>query len=279
MTYGRILLQFVVIPIVALAGLLIWEFARNRDGKVAQRRWAAAITLLILIVVATFYTIPWDNHLIATGVWWYSASRISGISFGSIPLEELLFFPLQTLLVGLWFMWIAPRVALPARSMDGHAGGDSLHIPGRAIATLLGVGLWLAGFSMLRVGWRPGTYLGWELVWALPPLLLQLLVGGDILWRQWRMVVAVIAPITLYLCGVDALAIHETIWTISPYQSLDLLLGGLLPLEELVFFLVTSALVTFGLTLGVAVESQRRVRTLYGGIAPRRASGRFHASS
>ena len=42
------------------------------------------------------------------------------------------------------------------------------------------------------------------------------------------------------------------IWTINPDKSFDLLLGGILPIEEFLFFLLTNTLVTFGVTLVLA---------------------------
>ena len=67
-----------------------------------------------------------------------------------------------------------------------------------------------------------------------------------------------IVPLTLYLSLSDALAIGSGTWTINPEQSLDLLLGGILPLEELLFFLLTNTLVTFGVTLMLAPETLAR---------------------
>jgi len=217
-----------------------------------------------LVGIAILYTIPWDSHLIVIRVWWYRPALVSGISFSSIPLEELIFFPLQTLFIGIWFVWLVPRVASRGIAANGgHGVGEDTRSNDRAnmaplIASVVGGCLWLVALLILRLGWRPGTYLGWELVWALPPLTLQLGLGGDILWTYRRLVCAVVIPVVVYLSSVDTLAIHEGIWTIDPHQSLGILLGGQLPLEELVFFSVTTALVVFGLVLGVATESRRR---------------------
>ena len=71
-----------------------------------------------------------------------------------------------------------------------------------------------------------------------------------------------IVPLTLYLSASDALAIRAGTWTIDPEQSLNLLIGGLLPLEEFVFFLLTNTLVFFGIILIWAVESRARLRGL-----------------
>jgi lycopene cyclase domain-containing protein len=236
--------------------------------------------------VAVVYTVPWDNHLIAAGVWSYDPSLISGVTFGWIPLEELLFFPLQTLLIGLWVIWLLLRLEVWQAAINGPKSGARTieaatlssaegqtwgHSNGAAItrwmAVAVGCVAWLVALTLLSRGWQPGTYLGWELVWALPPLILQVGLGGDILWRRRRLLLIATIPIVVYLCMADAFAISEGIWTIAPQRSLGLLLGGVLPLEEVIFFLLTSALVTGGLTLGTASEARKRLRRGITGIS------------
>ncbi len=279
MTYAWLLLLFVVTPIFALTLLTFRDYAQKRGQGRKALGWSPLVILAALVVVATLYTAPWDNHMIAIGVWWYQPALISGIFLGSLPLEELLFFPLQTLLIGLWFIWQAPRFVsqrdIAGAGADGGAGdkaagsasGSSGAGNARLIATVAGACLWLIALAILWLGWRPGTYLGWELAWALPPMILQVGLGGDILWRYHRLLVAVLVPPVIYLGLVDALAIHEGIWTIDPRQSLGVLIGGQLPLEELVFFTLTSALVAFGLVLGIAIESRRRLRSYHALLA------------
>ena len=115
---------------------------------------------------------------------------------------------------------------------------------------------------LLASGWQPGIYMGLELVWAIPPIALQLAFGADILWRYRRLVALTIIPLTLYLSTADAIAINSGIWTINPQKSIDMLLGGILPFEELLFFLLTNTLVTFGIILVLAQASRERIRTL-----------------
>jgi hypothetical protein len=67
---------------------------------------------------------------------------------------------------------------------------------------------------------------------------------------------------TVYLSSADTLAIGSGTWTIDPAQSLGMPLGGTLPIEELVFFMLTTILVTLGLILGIAEESWVRVRAM-----------------
>ncbi len=270
MTYSRLLLQFIAVPIIALGLLILRDRHRMRERAREWRGWSPLGLLAALMVVATLYTIPWDDHLIATHVWWYEPALISGVTLGHIPLEEALFFPSQTLLVGLWFLWLAPYVA--RRGVASQTNSASKHASGCAHRARLSAAitiscLWLLAVVTLLVGWRPGTYASWELAWALPPVILQVYLGGDILWSNGRLLASAVIPAVLYLCAVDAFAIHQGIWTIDPRQSFALLLGGLLPLEEVVFFSVTTVLVAFGLTLGVAVESRIRISALQTRIA------------
>lgn len=259
MTYAQLLLIFVVLPTAALTALVVWDWRRARgavEGAPGSAgRWPALVSLLILIAVATVYTFPWDDHLIALGVWWYRPSLIDGVFLDHVPLEELFFFPLQTLLVGMWFIWLAPHVA-QVEAGDGAARGGV----GRLAIGALGALVWLAALAALVAGWRRGTYLGWEVAWAAPPIILQTLVGGDILWRRRWLVLSGVLPVTLYLCCVDALAISTGIWAINPRQSVAFLIGGALPLEEMVFFLVTTTLVGFGVVLGSSLDMRRRIR-------------------
>ena len=64
----------------------------------------------------------------------------------------------------------------------------------------------------------------------------------------------------IYLSFADALAIRSGTWMIDPAQSLQIYLGGVLPLEEFVFFLVTNVLIVLGMTLILAGESRERIR-------------------
>jgi lycopene cyclase domain-containing protein len=91
MTYARFLGLFVVLPILFLA-------ARYRRTFTA--RGLAPLGLLLVVVYVA--TSPWDNAAVKWGLWSFDAQRIWGLRLGYLPLEEYLFFGLQTLLVGLW---------------------------------------------------------------------------------------------------------------------------------------------------------------------------------
>ncbi len=90
MSYGQFLVVFLVLPIVVF-------------GIALRRRLSARYlrSLAILALVAFAYTTPWDNLIVALGVWTYDRSLIAGIIIGYVPLEEYLFYGLQTILTGL----------------------------------------------------------------------------------------------------------------------------------------------------------------------------------
>lgn len=254
MTYFGVLLQFIGPPLVLLG---LWALRDARRGLVTgpglRADWAGCV-LAGHVALAVVYTTPWDNYLVATRVWWYDDALVSGITLGYVPLEEYLFFVVQALLVGLWLLtlsrviFVAPvsPQPLPAHWRYGLAG-------------LVGM-IWLGAAALLVSGWRPGTYLGLELTWGLFPLLLQLAFGADILWRRRGLVLAAIVPAVFYLCAVDALAIHSGTWTIDPAQSTGALIAGVLPVEEVIFFSLTTTLVVLGMTLMLAPESLPRAR-------------------
>lgn len=254
MSYFGFLAQFLVVPIFIMALLNLWDWRRRRMLPEALRAYPPLRMLAILVVIAVVYTSPWDNYLVATKVWWYNPQLVTGIVLGWVPIEEYTFFVLQPILVGLWLLWLAKRVPQPA-----HGGG----MMGARTIFLAVVGLvWLVAVGILIAGWQLGTYLALELAWALPPIMLQLYFGADILLRQWRLVLLTILPMTFYLSAADSIAIGAGTWTIDPAQSVGLLLWGTLPVEEFVFFLLTTVLVTFGLTLGIASQSWKQLRAL-----------------
>jgi lycopene cyclase domain-containing protein len=123
--------------------------------------------------------------------------------------------------------------------------------------------IWIISIVILLSNWQAGTYLGLELVWALPAIILQLAFGADILWQHRNIVITAIVSTTIYLSIADALAIQSGTWTIDPAQSTELLLFGILPIEEFIFFLLTNILIIFGVTLVLAAQSQKRISVLF----------------
>lgn len=232
MTYLQFHLSFLLPPILAL---LLW--ARPRPPRI----WA----YLLMPLIALVYTTPWDNYLVWRGVWGYPEGRIL-LRLGYVPLEEYLFFLLQPLLSGALLLRLA----------------GSPPPPGPGVFRVLGGGAWLlasaSGVLLLALGGKV-LYLGLILAYFAPVFLLQWAYGGDLLWAWRRPLLLGVALPVLYLWVADGWAIREGIWWISEAYTLGLEAYGL-PLEEMVFFLVTNLAVVQGLLLAWHPEALRRLR-------------------
>ena len=90
MKYSTFLWLFVA-PIVIVSAILALP-------RMTKREWVGVILLPILAVL---WTTPWDNYLVASGVWRYDPKKVWNVVLGYVPLEEYLFFVLQSLAVGL----------------------------------------------------------------------------------------------------------------------------------------------------------------------------------
>lgn len=254
MTYFGFLLRFLVPPIVALALVAAWDARRGRRLPADLGLLNPWLVLVLHAAVAVIWTTPWDNYLVATRVWWYDPGLVSGIILGWVPLEEYLFFVLETLLTGLWLLVLAVRMAPPAQPFDPARRAARL---ARWGGTAIAAALFLLGAAILAFGYRPATYLALTLVWIAPPILLQTAFGGDILWHHRKLVLAALLPAWLYLCAADFVAIGLGTWIIAPDQAVGLGVGHL-PLEEIVFFLATNVVLTFGMVLMLARASGAR---------------------
>jgi lycopene cyclase domain-containing protein len=237
--------------LVALVPRDVWRWLLKREGHV---NWEPYLVLLFHIVIALVYTTPWDNFLVANRVWWYDPELVTGITLGWVPLEEYVFFIVQTLLTGLWTLALIRFVFRSAPPFT-----PSIRV--RRLATFVVALVWVISTLLLVLGPVSGTYLTLILSWALLPVLIQIAFGGDILLANWRLLLSAILPPTLYLWLVDAIAIAGGTWTIDPAQTTGIKAGPL-PLEEMVFFLMTNLIIAFGITLMLSEESKRRARAM-----------------
>lgn len=255
MTYFGFLVRFLIIPILILGVITIIDWRKGRKIPARLNATPVWIAIILHMFIALAYTTPWDNYLVATRVWWYDPNLVTGITIGYVPIEEYTFFILQPLLAGLWLVFILRRLKFP----DAF---PPLRTRQRWIPFGFIMLIWLSSIFFLISGQSAVNYLALELAWALPPIGLQLIFGGDILRRYWVPVVLTIVPFTLYLSAMDAIAITAGTWTINPEKSLNVLIAGILPIEEFVFFLLTNTLVTFGIILFLAQESWDRFRAI-----------------
>jgi lycopene beta-cyclase len=257
MTYFMFLGIFLVIPILMLLARLTYERGSYNIGKtIASDTKVITLVIGLHIILAVTWTTPWDNYLVATRVWWYDIALVNGATIGYVPVEEYTFFVLQPIMTGLWLIFLMPRLYNSSDSKDYSNKGI------RIIATFIVGGIWLISLGLLFSELKQFTYLSLELAWALPPMLIQLAFGADILWKQRKLVLSAIASVTVFLSLADLIAIGMGTWTIDPAQSTGILLANILPIEELIFFLLTNILIVFGTTLALADESKTRAKYL-----------------
>ncbi|PWH13317.1 MAG: hypothetical protein DDG58_14340 [Ardenticatenia bacterium] len=254
-TYAAVLALFLTLP---LGWLLIhvprdlWSCWLMRRCVSVDRR--AYIVVLAHIALALAYTTPWDNYLLAKGVWFYDPQRVSNIVLGYVPLEEYSFFVLQSLLTGLWTLMVRRHLKV-AEKPDMTAS----HL--RLWSSLGVFVLWAAAVAVWISGWKPGTYLALILGWGLIPVLIQIAFGADILWTQRRLLAVAIFVPTVYLWLMDWFAISHGVWQLDPLQTTGLALGGL-PLEEMLFFLLTNWIIGCGVVLMLSETSYTRAQAL-----------------
>ncbi|MFB6220811.1 MAG: lycopene cyclase domain-containing protein [Halolamina sp.] len=243
LTYPQFHAAFVFPAVLALlaAATVSRRLARERTVWVEGASRTYWLDVALLIALAVTYTTPWDNFLIAQGVWGYGPGRILA-RIGYAPVSEYVFFAAQTALTALWLSH------LPADPPTEDWSQRSRYF--RTGVRLLGVGLAAALFVL---GWRfLGTdatfYLGAILAWAAPVLALQWAVGAPALLDRFRTVLLGVAVPSLYLSVIDRIAIHQGVWELSPTYTTGVTLAGL-PVEEALFFVVTNVFVVQGLVL------------------------------
>ena len=255
MTYFGFLLRFLVIPILVLLAITYWDNKNNKPTHGFKNGRAVWIGIAIHVFLAVVYTTPWDNYLVATGVWYYNPALVTGTLLGYVPIEEYTFFVLETILTGLWWWFLARRIQPPEKQFT----------PNKRIIYWSAASLvitWIVFTYLFFSDNAPITYLSITLFWALPPILPQLLFGADILWYRRKIVALSVLIPALYLSLMDIVALRATTWSISAGQTTGILFFGILPLEEVAFFFITNILIGFGMTLLLAHESQDRIQEI-----------------
>lgn len=237
MTYLYFHLVFILPAIGA-----VW-YARRFEKQVELP--LARTGIVTLAVIALIYTTPWDNYLVKAGIWGYGQGRVlESLVIGYVPIEEYLFFILQPIMTGTFFLLFAGRRPESLAVMQAPLE--------RGISSVVGTGVYLlfAVFGVICLGTLSErfTYLGLILVWACPVLAFQWGYGGGTLWKSRKLLMVTVQFPTCYLWIVDAIAIDWRIWEIREATSTGWTIFWL-PIEEAVFFLVTNLLVVQGLIL------------------------------
>ncbi len=240
-----------ILPVIGVLLLLL----RSKDMTALKGRWQG---VFILCGIAFFYTVPWDNYLVASNIWSYGEGRvIEALLIGYVPIEEYAFFILQPIMTGCFLQWYFAREHHLIAKLHEPLRRGWPAVAGAGFFLLLTSGGWIA-LLMLDQSFR---YLGLITVWACPVLAFQWGYGGGTLLKFRSVLVPAIIVPSVYLWIVDMIAIEWQIWLIHEPTSTGWKLFSL-PFEEAYFFLVTNLLVTHGLLLYYQLVASLRHRRL-----------------
>lgn len=230
MSYAAFHLVFLLPPIVLLAVVVRWRTASCTPRSL--------LMLGLIQMMALAYTTPWDNYLVYRGVWTYGPERVLG-TIGYVPVEEYVFFLLQPVLTGLWYLVLRDRLR-PSPA----AGAALFRLWGTAVWSLVAV----SGVLLLLSPDERFLYLGLITAWCGPPLAGMSWLGYRHVWLDRKAAALGLLAPTVYLWIADRFAIADGIWDIADRYSTGIEAWGL-PVEEALFFLVTNALVVQGLAM------------------------------
>lgn len=199
--------------------------------------------LTLLPIIAFVWTTPWDNLIVKNQAWFYRRHCI-WFTVGYVPIEEYFFFIVQSIVTTLWCSFVT-RWRLPNLYIS-HPGGHKPRIalaqPAVGLAvTCFTAGLWIA---------QPGSssyYFGMITWWSSVPL--GLLMWGTIdfvismgFWAGHLPFFISIAAPTVYLWFSDIYALRRGTWHINERTSLNIFPITDLPIEEMLFFVVTNTI-------------------------------------
>ncbi len=194
-----------------------------------------------VLAIVMVFTIPWDNYAAACGIWGFPTGKYA-LRIGYLPVEEYLFFVLQTLVV----------VLLTARLHPVLSNEPSLHdLRLDRSGFVVSAAIALCAIVLVGVLWgrRFGRDTRWHYAWHL------LYWFGAVLVFQWVLAwplyldrLSLLAVVTIaagtYYSLADFVAIRAGVWTFDDRQVSGLRLGGKMPWEEAAFFYLTSLIVS-----------------------------------
>ena len=220
MYYLEFVFTFLLIP-----AIVVFFFKKKRTHL-------ATLGLIIHLIIAVLYTVPWDNYLIKNGIWYYDDKLITDTIF-LIPIGEYLFILLQTTLICLT---ISPNTFSYNKNSCFKYSSKGLYI---------GLLFFLSGIVLMF--FTNSLYLSLILLWASAPFTVQLSIGFNVLKDNICIISKYCFLFTIYFSIIDSYALGK-IWFIAERTSLGINIGNI-PIEEIIFFCCTSLFVLNGMCL------------------------------
>ena len=241
---------------------ILWLWA----SQPAPLRPLQKASMCLICTIAFWWTVPWDNYLVANKVWGYGRDRVMA-TIGYVPVEEYAFFIVQPIMTCLLLFqqqavhgW---RGGCCGGTLAKRAGGADTEV--FLTEPLFGVPRWvvlqliptalLLWLTYEAVGWwlarGPLMYMGLILGWSAPICAIQWAYGGPTLCRDAALLVPVVGLSSVYLWVTDSIAISDGIWWISEDYTTGVMLPVLpnVPVEEATFFVVTNLMCVQGVHL------------------------------
>lgn len=193
--------------------------------------------LFTVLVIVMIFTTPWDNFAAKWGIWGFPRNRVLGW-VGYLPIEEYLFFLLQSMNVMLLTRWLLLEFGWRTNIESGFADMSPMAV----IDILI---IWAAAWLLvwLRPPKPASHYAVHLLFWFLPVICLLWAVAPDVMASHEGLLFLIFIVMGTYYTLADVVAVKEGTWHFDEKQITGHKLGGILPWEEAAFFYLTSLLV------------------------------------
>ena len=240
MTYIDFLLVFTVLPISILL-ILLRRFLNKQY----------ILTLLLVSVIAFVATSAWDNYAVYSGIWMFPREKTLGIYLYYVPIEEYLFFFLQTYLTGLVQLFYLSKFY---NIEDKHPAKNSVSIKIFSLSVYaLIFYLYANDTEPLKLPFGEWNYLFHLFSWAGTFILIQFVFGRRKIIHNIKLIIVPTIIMTIYFSLADSISIGNGIWYFDPVQTIGAKIGNV-PVEEILFFLMTNILITEAMVLFLKQE-------------------------
>jgi lycopene cyclase domain-containing protein len=191
-----------------------------------------------VVLAAVLFTTPWDNDAARRGIWGFPREKFT-LRLGYLPVEEYLFFVLQSLNVV--FALRALFHLVPA--WQNHA--TSHPTPWTWLGVAASVPAWIMIGWGLRAWHRDKSArlnYALHLVWFLPVISMQWIIGSTVFSTHAGLMALAACAFGVYYTVADVVAVRANLWFFDENQITGHKVAGL-PWEEIAFFFLTSLLV------------------------------------
>ena len=240
MKYFEFLILFTVIPSALLIYLL-----RNYLQK------TFVYCLLTVSLIAFIATSAWDNYAVYSGIWMFPKEKTLGIYLYYVPVEEYLFFFLQTYATGLFQIYYFFKFYKQDKNDNSDSGNTILNVtlmPALLLFFFKYIGGNIIQEEILKLPFGRWNYLFHLFSWAGLFIIIQYIFGYKKIKKHLKLIFIPSIFMTIFFSLADSVSIGNGIWGFDPAQTIGTKIGNV-PLEEILFFFLTNVLITEAMIL------------------------------